>query len=91
MIDMYPGKPATATAATNLTRCLLGAGASAVVIPLSNAIGIGWTCTLASAIWAGLSCPVLLLLMKVGPKWRKADKEKKDAARAEKKEVSKQR
>ena len=31
MIDIYPGQPAVATAANNVTRCLLGAAASAAV------------------------------------------------------------
>lgn len=71
MVDMYPLKAATATAANNLVRCWLGAGASAFVIPMTDAIGIGWTCTLASAIWAGMSSPLIILLMRKGPKWRR--------------------
>lgn len=80
MIDMYPGKPATATAANNLVRCLLGAGASAIVIPLVDAIGVGWTGTLASAVWAGFSTPLLFVLMKYGPRWRREMQKGKDAA-----------
>ena len=41
MVDIYPGKPATATAASNVTRCLLGAAASAAITPMSEAIGNG--------------------------------------------------
>lgn len=70
MVDMYPAKAATATAANNLVRCFLGAGASAFVLPMTDAIGAGWTCTLASAIWAGLSSPLIILLMRKGPQWR---------------------
>jgi hypothetical protein len=90
MVDMYPGKPATATAANNLVRCWLGAGASSVVIPLANAIGVGWTCTLASLIWVGFSTPLIIILMKYGPGWRAETKAKKDAetkAKQEQKEV----
>lgn len=76
MVDMYPSKAATATAANNLVRCLLGAGASALVIPMTDAIGVGWTCILASAIWAGLSSPLVILLMRKGPKWRAETKAK---------------
>ncbi|KAK9357741.1 major facilitator superfamily domain-containing protein [Lipomyces starkeyi] len=47
MVDIYPGKPATATAASNLVRCELGALASAVIVPMSNAMGRGWAYTLA--------------------------------------------
>jgi MFS family permease len=78
MVDMYPGKAGTATAANNLVRCLLGAGASAVVIPLVDAIGIGWTCTLASFVWAGFSTPLIFILMKYGPQWRAQTKAKKE-------------
>jgi multidrug resistance protein len=70
LIDMYPGKPATATAANNLVRCWMGAGAAAASVPLINAIGLGWTATLASAIWVGFT-PVLIVIMRCGPKWRK--------------------
>jgi hypothetical protein len=84
MVDIYQGRPASATAANNLTRCLLGAGATAAVIPLTESIGIGWTCTLAAGLWGGFSLPLLVFLMKVGPRWRREAKARKDA-RAEKK------
>jgi MFS family permease len=84
MVDIYQGRPASATAANNLTRCLLGAGATAAVIPLTESIGIGWTCTLAAGLWGGFSLPLLLFLMRVGPRWRREAKARKDA-KAEKK------
>nr|POE62776.1 itaconate transport protein [Quercus suber] len=34
LVDLYPGKAGTATAANNLVRCFLGAGATSGVIPL---------------------------------------------------------
>lgn len=42
MIDIYPGKPATVTAANNVVRCLLGAAATSAIIPMSEAMGNGW-------------------------------------------------
>ncbi|KAF7901717.1 uncharacterized protein EAF01_007016 [Botrytis porri] len=39
MVDIYPGKPATATAGNNAVRCELGAIATAVIVPIVNAIG----------------------------------------------------
>ncbi|KAK9311665.1 hypothetical protein V1524DRAFT_441669 [Lipomyces starkeyi] len=48
MVDIYPGKPATATAASNLVRCELGAFASAVIVPMSNAMRRGWAYSLTS-------------------------------------------
>ena len=79
MVDLYPGKAASATAATNLVRCWLGAGASAVVIPLINAIGVGWACTLAAFLWLVFS-PLVFLLIKFGPRWRAEAAEKKRAS-----------
>jgi len=75
MVDIYPGKPATATAANNVTRCLLGAGASAAIIPMGDAIGNGWAYTVLAIIFA-LSTAGPIASMKYGIKWRKARKEK---------------
>jgi MFS family permease len=89
MVDIYPKKPATAAAANNLVRCLLGAGATAVVGPMLNKMGRGWTYTFAALIWAAYS-PVLFALMKVGPRWRREMKVKDDEAnekRAKKNEL----
>ena len=77
MVDIYPGKPATATAANNLVRCELGAVASAAIVPMINAMGRGWSYTLLALIFIGFS-PVLILVMKDGMKWRKAKKEKRE-------------
>src|ERR1700759_4787890 len=74
LVDMYPGKPASATAANNLLRCWLGAGSTALVVPLINAVGIGWAATIAAGIWVGYT-PVLLLIMKKGPRWRREARE----------------
>jgi Major Facilitator Superfamily len=89
MIDMYPGKPATATAANNLVRCEMGAGAAALVVPLANAVGFGWTTTICCAIWL-LTVPLLLLLLIKGQVWRKQARErleKKQQAKEAKKQA----
>ncbi|KAI9837876.1 MAG: hypothetical protein M1837_002696 [Sclerophora amabilis] len=81
LIDIYPESPATAMAASNLVRCLLGAGAAAVVIPMQNKIGKGWTFTFVGLLLFVLS-PTLWIVMKRGPRWREQkglrDKETKD-------------
>jgi multidrug resistance protein len=41
LVDMYPGKAGSATAANNLVRCWLGAGATSGVVPMINKIGMG--------------------------------------------------
>lgn len=83
MVDINPGDAAAATAANNLFRCLLGAGSTAVVVPMIDRMGVGWSYTFASLVWIAFS-PFLWALMKYGPKWRK---EKKTKMGAEKKEA----
>ncbi|KAI9726409.1 MAG: hypothetical protein M1834_009037 [Cirrosporium novae-zelandiae] len=88
LIDTHRQSPATASAAFNLVRCLLGAGASAVVDPMLNAMGRGWTYTFVGLVWI-LFLPLLMALVKWGPKWRaerSGEQEKKKAKEQEKRE-----
>ena len=77
MVDCNPGNAAAATAANNLFRCLLGAGSTAVVVPMIDRMGIGWAYTFSGLVWIAFS-PLLWALMKYGPIWRKQKKEKQD-------------
>ena len=77
IVDINPGNAASSAAANNLFRCLLGAGSTAVVIPMIERMGVGWAYTFASLVWIAFS-PSLWLLMKYGPGWRKEKKEKED-------------
>ncbi|KAI4865873.1 MFS general substrate transporter [Hypoxylon rubiginosum] len=81
IIDTHINMPATAMAANNLCRCLVGAGAAAISAPLINRVGMGWASVLVAGIWIGLS-PLLWLVMAKGPSWRQAENEKRDAAQA---------
>ncbi|KAK5055310.1 hypothetical protein LTR84_013060 [Exophiala bonariae] len=45
LVDIHPGQSASATAALNLVRCLLGAGGTAFVNPMIEKINVGWTAT----------------------------------------------
>jgi len=85
MVDIYPGKPATATAANNLVRCWLGAGSAALVVPLADAVGFGWTATIAVGIWVSVT-PALVIIQKHGPRWRREAKEAKEKSEEEKKQ-----
>lgn len=89
IIDISPGKPATATAAFNLVRCLLGAAMTAVVNPMIHAMGNGWTFTFISLVWL-LFSPMLLILLRKGPQWRR-DKKEKQAHRKEKRDAKRER
>ena len=84
MVDINPGNAASATAANNLFRCLLGAGSTAVVVPMIDKMGVGWAYTFASLVWIALS-PSLWLLMRYGPGWRKDKKDKENAKEKTKK------
>ena len=90
MVDIYPGKPAVATAANNLVRCEIGAVFSAIILPMINAIGIGWAYTILSCIFMAFA-PMLLLIMRKGPAWRKERKAKEDKAKLAKQEKMDQR
>lgn len=70
MVDIYPEKAGQATAANNLCRCWLGAGFTAAILPLINAIGRGWSMTLVGLLC--LACaPMLIAVITLGPRWRR--------------------
>lgn len=69
LVDLYPLSPATATAANNLIRCLMGAGATAIISYMIVAMGRGWCFTFIAAVVAILS-PTLAILERWGPEWR---------------------
>lgn len=81
LIDLYPQSPATATAANNLIRCLMGAGATAVILYMVEAMGRGWCFTFIAGVVLLLS-PSLLVLCKWGPEWREARRMRIEARRA---------
>jgi MFS family permease len=85
MVDIYPGRPSVATAANNLVRCWIGAVFSAILLPLADAIGWGWSYTFLALLFMGFA-PILLIIMSKGPAWRKAKKEKEDKAKEAKRE-----
>lgn len=75
MIDIYPGKAATATAANNIMRCELGAAATAAIGPMSEALGNGWAYTILALLFVATS-PCLWLVQAKGMNWRKQKREK---------------
>lgn len=42
MVDMFPGRSASIMASNNLVRCLFGAGATVLIDPALQALGVGW-------------------------------------------------
>lgn len=69
LVDIHPGRPGAATAASNVARMLLGAGANAAIAPMSDAVGVGWAFTVMGAPYVVFG-PVLVLLMVRGIEWR---------------------
>ncbi|KAI1209117.1 major facilitator superfamily transporter [Annulohypoxylon truncatum] len=78
LVDVNPGKAGAATASNNLTRCLVGAAATAVIGPMINGVGIGWAFSILGFIYIAFS-PMIFMVMKNGIRWRK---EKRDRQRA---------
>lgn len=87
IVDINPGLAGTATAAFNLIRCLLGAGSTALILPMTNAMGVGWAFTLIGLIYIVLS-PMLLAVIRWGPGWRRA-RWARDAIKAKEKQERK--
>ena len=69
LVDYYPQSPAMATAGNNLCRCLMGAGGTAVVIYMIDAMGRGWCFTFVAAVLYATT-PILWVLLRWGPAWR---------------------
>ncbi|KAK5633704.1 hypothetical protein RRF57_009418 [Xylaria bambusicola] len=69
IVDINPGAAGAATAANNLTRCLVGAGASAFINPLMTAVGPGWAFTIIGLSYV-VFFPALWLVLRNGVKWR---------------------
>lgn len=63
LIDIFPEQKAASSASVNLARCLLAAGGTSIVTPIINAVGVGWTFTIAIAVQ-------LVALVGVGIQWR---------------------
>lgn len=79
--DMYRTKAGAATAANNLTRCLIGAAFTAAISPMIESIGAGWSFTILGFLCLA-GAPLLLVIMKNGIKWRRNIKEKEDRKKA---------
>ncbi|KAI0184177.1 major facilitator superfamily domain-containing protein [Xylaria flabelliformis] len=77
IVDINPGAAGSATAANNLTRCLVGAGASAFINPLMTAVGAGWAFTIIALSYV-VFFPALWLVLKNGVKWRQEKAHKQE-------------
>lgn len=78
IVDVNPGAAGSATAANNLTRCLVGAGASAFINPLMTTVGAGWAFTIIALSYV-VFFPALWLVIRDGAKWREAKARKEES------------
>lgn len=74
IVDLYYTTPATAMAANNLVRCFLGAGTTAAVNPLINAIGTQWTYLAVSGALVAVTSLLLFVYFR-GWDWRRGQAE----------------
>ncbi|KAJ5907794.1 MFS general substrate transporter [Penicillium taxi] len=69
--SLHLHQPASTSAASNFFRFLCGAGATAAVIPMIKAVGIGWMGTMIALIYLKASS-LLWVVYAYGHKWRPA-------------------
>ncbi|OOF91576.1 hypothetical protein ASPCADRAFT_399934 [Aspergillus carbonarius ITEM 5010] len=69
IVDLYYATPATAMAANNLVRCILGAGATGLVHPAILRWGTGRTYGVVGGVVGGIVCLLLVVYVK-GMGWR---------------------
>lgn len=89
IIDLHRDRAATASAAGNLVRCLMGAGSAAVVNTIIDAVGLGWCFTIWGLLCAGVAAPLLLVVCRWGPEWRAKRVRIRDEKKAMEKEKEK--
>lgn len=82
LVDLYPTQAAKATAANNIVRCLLGAGATALIDPMLSAMGRGWCFTFIALVMLA-TAPLLSWEIHRGPTWREARRQKQEAKESE--------
>ncbi|KAF9895278.1 hypothetical protein FE257_000181 [Aspergillus nanangensis] len=69
LVDLYPSNASAATASNNFVRCLLGAGATALIDPMLEAMGRGWCFTFVALVMLA-TAPLLWVVIRFGPRWR---------------------
>ncbi|KAI0972578.1 major facilitator superfamily domain-containing protein [Xylaria arbuscula] len=70
LIDVFPEQKAASSASVNFARCLLAAGGTSIVTPIIDAVGVGWTFTIAVAVQL-VALLGLAIQWHYGGRWRK--------------------
>ncbi|KAI0872656.1 major facilitator superfamily domain-containing protein [Hypoxylon argillaceum] len=83
LIDIFPEQKAASSASVNLARCLLAAGGTSIVTIIIDAVGVGWTFTIAIAVQL-VALVLVAIQWRFGSKWRvDADKAQRQAEKEE--------
>ena len=77
LVDLFPERPATATAANNLVRCLMGAAGTAVILQMVEGMGRGWCFTFIAGVVL-VASPMIWALLRWGPGWREERRVRKE-------------
>ena len=72
LVDVFPSRPSTAAAASNILRCTLSAAAVSVLEPIVRGIGRGWFFTMLSGVSGGGGIICYWVLITRGMHWRQA-------------------
>lgn len=70
LVDIYPQRAASVTAALNIGRCLTAAGFVAASQYIIDAIGYGWTQTIFGLVSLLAPMPMAWAVMRYGPTWK---------------------
>ncbi|KAI0104761.1 MFS general substrate transporter [Nemania sp. FL0031] len=70
LIDIFPEQKAASSASVNLARCLLAAGGTSIVTIIIDAVGVGWTFTIAIAAQI-VAFVGVIIQWRYGGKWRR--------------------
>ena len=71
LVDIFPMTPSAAAAAGNAVKCVLSAGAVAVLQPLTGAVGRGWVFTILTALSGGGGFVAIWVMTRKGMDWRR--------------------
>lgn len=82
LMDISASQAGAVMAASNLTRCALGAVASAVIQTMIDSLGLGWTYVVFGVVFLVCS-PMLIIQYYKGQQWRKEAKQKEDRKAAQ--------
>ncbi|GJE99620.1 MFS general substrate transporter [Phanerochaete sordida] len=82
-VDLVPSQSSSISACNNFVRCSLGAVTVSVLDLMIEAMGVGWTFVLLSGLCVA-TAPLLLVIMFIGPKFRRERRDREARRKAEK-------